>query len=136
VRGPGYLYRLPGTPGKPRVLKAAPEAVLLSLAGGDGALYLLLPEPIRKVEFTQPPTRSPQGVQVDARVLGRKAVLDAALPLRLELSCGAVQQTVFATTKQGVLSWTVPFLRDFPPGPIQVTLTDLAAGEQDEAQTR
>ena len=136
VRGTGCLYELPASPGKPRVLKAAPQAVPLTLAGGAGALFLLLPEPIRKVEFSGPPTRTAQGVQVEARVLGRKGALAAALPLRLELSCGDVEQTVFATTKQGVLSWTVPFLRDFPAGPIQVTLTDLAAGEQDRAQTR
>jgi hypothetical protein len=137
VRGPGYLYRVPAAPGKPRVLKtAAPQTVPLALAGGDGAIYLLLPEPIRRVEFTAPPVREAQGVRVEARLLGRRGVIDAALPLRLELVSGAVQQTVFATTKQGLLSWTVPFLRDFPAGPIQVTLTDLAAGKQDRAPTR
>jgi hypothetical protein len=137
VRGPGYLYQVPGTPGKPLVLKgAAPQVVPLTLAGGDGAVYVLLPEPIRKVEFTALPVREPEGLRVAARVLGRKGVLAAALPLRLELACGGVRQTVFATTKEGVLSWTVPFLRDFPAGPMQVTLTDLAAGRQDEAVTR
>jgi hypothetical protein len=119
------------------VLKgAAPQVVPLTLAGGDGAVYVLLPEPIRKVEFTALPVREPEGLRVAARVLGRKGVLAAALPLRLELACGGVRQTVFATTKEGVLSWTVPFLRDFPAGPMQVTLTDLAAGRQDEAVTR
>jgi hypothetical protein len=63
-------------------------------------------------------------------------VLAAALPLRVELQSGAVRQTVFTTTRDGLVAWKAPFLKDFPPGPIEVTLIDLASGEQDRAVAR
>jgi len=137
VPGPGYLYRLPAAPGKPVVLRAGQaHAVPLTLAGGDGALFVRLPEPITRVEFVGAPVRETGGVRVEARVLGRRAVLEAALPLRVELRSGDVQQTVFATTRGGVLSWSVPFLKEFPAGSIEVSVTDLATGRQDRLGTQ
>jgi hypothetical protein len=136
VRGPGYLYRLPGAPGKPLVLRGnGAREVPLSLAGGDGAIFLRLPEPIERIEFARPPVREVGGVRLEARVRGRKGVLPAALPVRIELAAGDIRQTVFGTTRDGVLSWTAPFLKDFPPGAIEVTLIDLAAGKQAHSRT-
>jgi len=112
------------------------HAVPLTLAGGDGALFVRLPEPITRVEFVGAPVRETGGVRVEARVLGRRAVLEAALPLRVELRSGDVQQTVFATTRGGVLSWSVPFLKEFPAGSIEVSVTDLATGRQDRLGTQ
>ena len=51
------FWRVRMRPGKPLALTAAPQAVPLALAGGAGAAYLLLPEPIRKVEFVGTPVR-------------------------------------------------------------------------------
>jgi hypothetical protein len=110
--------------------------VNLELEGGEGKVFLLLPEPISKVEMTSPPTRSAQGVAIAARVLGRAGILKASLPLQIDMDCQGVRQTVYATTKNGVLSWTAPFLKEFPAGPITVTVTDLASGKSVQGHTR
>ncbi len=125
----GLVYRLFSDEHGPEVLRAGQAFHLdLDLAGGDGQVLAILPDRIARVELTSRPERTAEGVRLGARVLGAKGLLRAALPLRIELRCGVVTQTVYATTKDGVLSWTAPFLQAFPAGPIEVTVTELVGG--------
>lgn len=131
VRGEGILYPLLPSGGRPRILTAdKPTSLRLDLEGGGGRLFLLLPEPVQQVVFTAPPVRVAEGVRLSARVLGRSGVLNASLPLRIDLRCGRARQSVYATTREGTLTWTAPFLNPFPAGPVSVTLTELASGVQ------
>ena len=130
MRG-GYLYPLLPSGGRPRILTAdKPTSLRLDLEGGGGRLFLLLPEPVQQVVFTAPPVRVDEGVRLSAQVLGRSGVLNASLPLRIDLRCGRARQSVYATTREGTLAWTAPFLNPFPAGPVSVTLTELASGVQ------
>ena len=130
IKGPGYAYSLLSS-GDATVELEANERTSweLKLNGGDGKLFLLLPEKITKVEFVGRPRRTRDGVVIGARVLGTSGVLDGSLPLKVDLTSGSVQQTAYATTKNGMLSWTVPYLKAFPNTPITVTITDLASGK-------
>jgi hypothetical protein len=131
-----YLYPLLPSSGDPLPLKLNQRTVVnLELAGGEGKVYLLLPEKVSAVEFTSPLVRSQQGVAIQARILSRTGILKASLPLRIDLNGQGVRQTVYATTKNGVLSWTAPFLKEFPAGPITVTVTDLASGKSVQSRT-
>ena len=58
----------------------------------------------------------------------------ASLPVRIDLECGGTSQTAYETTREGLLTWTVPFLKEFPRGTITVTVTDLASGKTDRAE--
>ena len=107
----------------------------LTLDGGAGRVFVLLPERIAKVEFMSPPKRNKEGVGIEARVLGNAGVIKAALPLRIEISCATVKQTVYAATKDGIVSWTAPFLKEFPDAPLRVTITDLASGKSVRSRT-
>jgi len=134
VQGPGYLYRLPDAPGEPMALPAGPTTLPLQLNGGDGAIHLLLPHPITGVELTAQPVRTNAGVRVEACVTTAEGVLQASVPLRVELAAADVKQTVYATTRDGLLSWEAPFLKQFPEGPVSVTVTDLASGKSATAE--
>ena len=136
VRQPGYLYRLPNAPGEPIQLEAQGTKLPLSLDGGDGAVFLLLPQRITGVRLLAAPSRTPTGVQVEAHVTTEAGVLQGAVPLRIELEAGGVRQTVYATTRDGVLDWEAPFLKQFPEGEVTVTVTDLASGMMATATTR
>ena len=108
----------------------------LEMDGGDGRVFVLLPERIEKVEFTSQPVRSQEGVRVEARVTDKNGVMEASLPLQIDISCEAAEQTVYATTKNGILSWTAPFLKEFPETPLAVTVTDLASGKSARSSIR
>ena len=137
IRGGGYLYPLLSRAGEPtRLAKDARTPVRVNLAGGDGKVFLILPEPIRKVEMPAAPARRPGGIAIQGRVLGESGVLKAALPLRVELRRGTVRQTAYAATRDGALRWTVPFLKAFPAGPVTVVVTDLASGKRAEGVAR
>lgn len=128
----GFVYR--------GLRQAAPMALAagrttrleLKLKGGDGELLTVLPERIAKVEFTAKPVRTAEGVTVALRVLGDSGrPLPASVPLEITLwqgKTGPVQPT-YATTQQGVLKWTVPFLREFGREPISVSVRDLLGGK-------
>jgi len=135
IRGPGYLYRLPSSPAEPLALQEGINSLPIELEGGDGAVFLLLPDKITGVELIAAPTRAAEGVSLQARVLTAEGILSGSVPLRIDLSRGGVRQTVYSTTKEGILSWTAPFLRDFPPGAVDVTVTDLASGLRAEDRT-
>ena len=137
VRGKGYLYALLSSPGEPvEVVEGRSASLKLEMDGGDGRVFVLLPERIEKVEFTSQPVRSQEGVRVEARVTDKNGVMEASLPLQIDISCEAAQQTVYATTKNGILSWTAPFLKEFPETPLTVTVTDLASGKSVRQKTR
>jgi len=137
VRGKGYLYALLSSPGEPvEVVEGRSASLKLEMDGGDGRVFVLLPERIEKVEFTSQPVRSQEGVRVEARVTDKNGVMEASLPLQIDISCEAAEQTVYATTKNGILSWTAPFLKEFPETPLAVTVTDLASGKSARKKTR
>lgn len=137
IRESGWLYTLLQKPSDPVKLRDNETLALpLRLEGGDGRVFLILPEKIRKVRQTAAPVRSKDGVAVETEVLTGKGRLKGSVPLRVDLRGGGVEQTVYATTADGVLSWTIPFLREFPEGKITVTITDLASGLTAEDRTR
>jgi hypothetical protein len=139
IQGPGVLYSLLPSSQQPLRLKPNQRTYWdLELQGGEGKVFLWLPEEIRAVELLAPLVRSPQGVALKARVWSRAGtgVCKASLPLQIDLSAGPVRQTIYSTTRDGVLSWTVPFLKEFPAGPITVTVTDLASGKSVQGHTR
>jgi len=129
IRGNGYLYPLlfKGEPVKLR--EDIATAIDLKLDGGDGKVFVLLPEMVAGVEFTGQPKRTKAGVEVNARILDRNGAIKASIPLRIDMISGDVKQTVYATTKMGILSWTVPYLTAFPNAPVTVKITDLASGK-------
>ena len=128
VKGSGYLYPLlsKGAPVKLDNSKAA--EVNLKMDGGDGKVFVILPDKITRVELVGQPRRLEDGIAVQARVLGGRGVIKASVPLKIDLACGKAKQTVYATTKNGVLTWTVPYLTEFPKGAVSITITDLASG--------
>jgi len=131
IRGPGVLYPLLSSGGGPWQLKPNQRLRIdLELEGGEGKVFLRLPEAITAVEFLSPPVRRADGIALQAGVRGRSGVLRASLPVRIDMDGGEVRQTVYATTQGGILAWTAPFLKEFPAGPILVTITDLASGKQ------
>ncbi|MFA6567637.1 MAG: glutamine amidotransferase [Victivallales bacterium] len=130
LRGQGYLYPLLPSSGAPLELKGDEGISMnLKLDGGAGAVFLLLPEQIARLEFISPPKRSKEGVRIEARILGSAGVIKAVLPLRIEIGCTEAKQTVYAATEDGAVSWTAPFLKEFPDAPLMVTITDLASGK-------
>jgi hypothetical protein len=136
VKGPGYLYPLLQGSAEPIELKQAGRTPLeIELAGGAGKVFLLLPEQIVKVEFAAEPERTADGVAVKVRVLSDAGAIKGSLPLRIDMTREETTQTAYATTENGELSWTVPFLREFAGGPISVTVTDLASGKTDRKRT-
>lgn len=136
LRGSGVLYPLLSSATRPlRLQSSQPTSLDLELEGGEGKVFLVLPEAVTAVEFLAPPTRQASGVTVQARVRGRSGVLKAALPLQIDLQAGPVRQTVYVTTEDGILAWTVPFLKEFPAGPLQVTVTDLASRQHAQNRT-
>ena len=137
VKGPGYLYPLLQGSHAPLKLKADERANLeLDLNGGEGKVFLLVPERLVEVEFISPPARSAQNVSVKVRVLGHSGIMKASLPLRIDMICGRVNQTVYNTTKDGLMNWEIPFLKKFPEGTISVTVTELASGKSCQRETR
>ena len=88
------------------------------------------------MEFTAQPVRTGLGVRLQARVTAQVGVLQASVPLRVDLVAGDVKQTVYATTRDGLLSWEAPFLKQFPEGPVGLTVTDLASGKSATAEAR
>jgi hypothetical protein len=136
VHGTGYLYPLLPSSGVALELKKDKGISLnLKLDGGAGRVFLLLPEQIAKLEFILPPKRNKEGIRIEARILGSAGVIKAALPLRIEIGCVEVKQTVYAATKDGIVSWTAPFLKEFPKVPLIVTVTDLASGKSVQNRT-
>ena len=136
IKATGHLYSLLRTSGPPiEVGPDEPASLDLQLDGGGGRVFLLLPEPIKAVEIIGQPVRGEKGVSIRARVLGDRGPIAASLPLRIDLACDAARQTVYATTSDGVLVWTVPFLNTFPEGPTTITVTDIASGKAATAKT-
>ena len=136
IRGTGYLYPLLSSSNIPRELTEDEEVSFdLKLDGGDGRVFLLLPERIAKVEFLSRPKRRQEGVEIEVRVVGKTGAIKAALPLRIDISCDTAGQTVYTATRDGVASWTAPFLKTFPDLPLTVTVTDLASGKRVQSQT-
>jgi|GEM_PF-2398729 len=129
IRGNGYLYPLLSKGAPVKLQKAKATALNLKMNGGDGHVYLLLPEKVTGVEFTSEPKRTKTGVEIKAQILDRIGVIKASIPLRIDMTSGKVKQTVYATTKMGTLSWTAPYLKDFPNAPVTVTITDMASGK-------
>ena len=137
-RGEGYLYELTDGKTEPRALNDQGITSTRPLAGGEGKVFLILPDRIRSVRIADSPIRTRDGVHVQAVIEGANGPIRAALPLKIDFTAGSQHQTVYATTEEGRLDWAVPFLKDFPPGAIAVTVTDIASGTstQTEAETR
>lgn len=137
LMGAGTLYPLLD-PANTALRQMTPKGLTmkLSLKGGEGKVFVMLPEPVGKVEFTAEPTRTPQGVEVKARVLGNKAAIRASLPIRVDLQSGGISQIAYTTTREGLVEWTVPFLKDMPAGPMKVTVTELASGKSANQEIR
>ena len=130
VKGSGWMYPLLIKKHVPvQIIDGKPAVFQISLDGGDGRVFVVVPEPISKLDFLSHPVRKKEGIHITARVMGNKGLVRASLPVRIDLKCGDIQQSVYSTTRNGVLDWTVPYLRDFPAKAIDVTVTDMASGK-------
>ncbi len=136
VKGGGWLYPLLAPVPAPRQLAAGRRtSIPVNLRGGEGKLFLLLPEPIQTIEFTAAPARQAGGIAIQARILGPHGVINAALPVKIDFHAAGTSQTAYAATRAGLLTWTAPYLKTFPAGKITVTITDLASGKTVSATT-
>jgi len=130
VKGQGWVYPLLVKSSAPlRAENGKPAVMDVTLEGGDGRVFMLLPDQISRVQFASHPVRGRNGVRVNARVMSMRGILKASVPVRIDLRCGDVQQTVYSTTRDGIVDWTVPYIRDFPGKPMSVTVTDMASGK-------
>lgn len=130
IKGDGYLYPLLFGSYTPLVLKGNKQITLnLNFDGGDGKIFLLLPEKIHRIKFIDRPVLRLGGINIKVCIISSKGIINASLPLQVNIKCRKIQQIVYNTTKNGILEWEVPFLKDFPKGPLDITITDLASGE-------
>jgi len=137
IGGSGVVYPLLGASAGPIELREGrPASIDLELDGGDGKVFVIVPKKIETIKFVSPPVRTDEGVKIRTRTSSAEGVVAASLPVRIDMECHGTSQTAYETTREGVLTWTVPFLKEFPEGTITVIVTDLASGKTDRAQTR
>lgn len=133
----GYLYPLLQEGAAPvRLRRGSETKVDLKLEGGEGKLFVMLPQRITGLSWLEKPRRQEDGVALSLRVNAFDGRVKASLPVRVEIEAGEIKQTAYGTTVDGVLTWTVPYLRTFPAGPLRVTVRDLASGESLTISTR
>ncbi|MCX5660320.1 MAG: hypothetical protein NTW19_11445 [Planctomycetota bacterium] len=133
----GYLYPLlQETVGPVRLHRGTETRVDLKLDGGDGRLFVMLPQRITGLSWLDKPRRQDEGVALSVRVNAFEGRVKASLPMRIDIEGPDGKQTAYGTSVDGVLTWTVPYLRAFAPGPLRVTVRELASGETLSAASR